>query len=104
MKNGVFGGLRVSSHWKLSRSITDDGNLCLFICLRWLYEQGVIVLVKSFNKKRIEENVDIFDWKLSPDDSQKITQIPQQRVCTGEYFIYQHGPFKTLEDLWDGDL
>ncbi|KAG7949772.1 hypothetical protein I3843_13G079700 [Carya illinoinensis] len=38
------------------------------ISLRWVYEQGVCVLVKSFNKERIKENLDIFDWKLSPEE------------------------------------
>ncbi|KAE8667267.1 Non-functional NADPH-dependent codeinone reductase 2 [Hibiscus syriacus] len=49
-------------------------------CLRWVYEQGVCVIVKSFNKERMKQNLDIFDWELSDDDLHKISQLPQ---CEG---------------------
>ncbi|KAI8027343.1 putative NAD(P)H-dependent oxidoreductase 1 [Camellia lanceoleosa] len=71
------------------------------VCLRWVYEQGVSVLVKSFNNKRIKENLDIFDWMLSPEESQKIDQIPQQRGYLGLQFISDQGPYKSVEEFWD---
>ncbi|KAI7748564.1 hypothetical protein M8C21_000103 [Ambrosia artemisiifolia] len=49
------------------------------ISLRWLYEQGVSIAVKSFNTERMKQNLDIFDWSLTQDELNKIEQIPQQR-------------------------
>ena len=51
------------------------------VCLRWVYEQGVSVVVKSFNEERMKENLDIFDWKLSEEECEKINQISQRKGC-----------------------
>lgn len=74
------------------------------ICLRWVYEQKVSVLVKSFDKKRIKENLDIFDWKLTPEEVQKIDEIPQQKGYAALDFIHVDGPYKSAEELWDGEI
>ncbi|KAI3696160.1 hypothetical protein L1987_79170 [Smallanthus sonchifolius] len=54
------------------------------ISLRWLYEQGVTIAVKSFNTERMKENLDIFDWCLTKEELNKIDQIPQ---CRHAYLI-----------------
>ena len=76
------------------------------ICLRWVYEQGVSFLVKSYDKNRIKENIDIFDWKLSPEELKKISEIPQQKACHARAinFIHEKGPFKSEEEFWDGEI
>jgi diketogulonate reductase-like aldo/keto reductase len=74
------------------------------VSLRWVYEQGVSVLVKSFNKEGMKENLDVFDWKLSPEDSQKISQIPQRKGFPGIEFISNESPYKSLSELWDGEI
>ena len=74
------------------------------VCLRWAYEQGVIVVVKSFNKQRMKENLEIFNWELSYEESNKICEIPQSRGCLGEDYISINGPIKSMEELWDGEI
>ncbi|KAM5551301.1 non-functional NADPH-dependent codeinone reductase 2 [Rosa sericea] len=74
------------------------------VCLRWAYEQGVSVVVKSFNKERMKENMDIFEWELLPEEVDKINQIPQKRGCQASEFVSENGPFESLEELWDGDI
>ncbi|KAJ6996869.1 hypothetical protein NC653_013453 [Populus alba x Populus x berolinensis] len=74
------------------------------ICLRWVHEQGVSVLVKSFNKERIKQNLDIFDWKLSQEDLKRISQIPQQRAYVAAEFVSEKGPYKSVEEVWDGEI
>ncbi|KAL8224298.1 hypothetical protein R6Q57_019773 [Mikania cordata] len=49
------------------------------ISLRWLYEQGVIIAIKSFNTKKMKQNLEIFDWSLTQVELNKIDQIPQRR-------------------------
>ncbi|KAK3013330.1 hypothetical protein RJ639_009301 [Escallonia herrerae] len=76
------------------------------VCLRWAYEQGVgAILVKSFRKDRMKENLEIFEWGLSPEESKKIGEaIPQSRGNRGEFFVSDDGPIKSVEELWDGEL
>lgn len=52
-----------------------EENLLPKVCLRWVYEQGGSVLVKSFNEERLKENLHIFDWELSAQDSEMIRKI-----------------------------
>ncbi|KAM3705572.1 hypothetical protein ACB098_03G088900 [Castanea mollissima] len=80
------------------------GKTIAQVCVRWVYEQGVSVLVKSFNKDRMKENLGIFDWKLSPEDLEKISQIPQRKGFPGLEFISEEGPYKSLSELWDGEI
>jgi len=49
------------------------------ISLRWIYEQGASMVVKSLKRERLRENMEIFDWELSDEDRFKISQIPQHK-------------------------
>ena len=76
----------------------------LKVCLRWVYEQGASVIMKSFNYERMEQNLRIFDWSLSPEELQEISRIPQIRGCVPLGFISDKGPYKSLEEFWDGEI
>ena len=73
------------------------------IALRWIYEQGASVIVKSFNKERMKQNLEIFDWELSKEESDKIEQIPLRRTYEGKMYVSENGPYKSVEELFDGD-
>lgn len=45
------------------------------IVLRWEVQRGLITIPKSVHKDRIIENGDIFDFELSPDDTNAITNL-----------------------------
>lgn len=62
------------------------------------------MLAKSFNKERMKENLDIFDWELSLEESKKISQLPQCKGFPGIEFISADGPYKSLEQLWDDEI
>ncbi|XP_028758088.1 NAD(P)H-dependent 6'-deoxychalcone synthase-like isoform X1 [Neltuma alba] len=67
------------------------------VCLRWLYEQGVTFVPKSYNKDRMNQNLQIFDWSLTQDDHKKMSEIKQQRLI--------QGPTKPqLPDLYDDEI
>ncbi|KAK7246480.1 hypothetical protein RIF29_41348 [Crotalaria pallida] len=67
------------------------------VCLRWLYEQGVTFVAKSYHKERMNQNLQIFDWELSKEDYKKISQIKQNRLISG--------PTKPqLHDLFDDEI
>ncbi|KAI5445241.1 hypothetical protein KIW84_013476 [Lathyrus oleraceus] len=73
------------------------------IVLRWIHEQGTSVIVKSFNKERMKQNLEIFDWELNQEEVDKINKIPQCRLYKAEMFVSENGPYRSLEELWDGD-
>ncbi len=52
------------------------------IMLRWLIEQGFVVLPKSVTPSRIRDNIDIFDFQLDPADRDIIRQLDcDLRTC-----------------------
>ncbi|XP_050374070.1 non-functional NADPH-dependent codeinone reductase 2-like [Argentina anserina] len=80
------------------------GKTIAQICIRWVYQAGAAVVVKSYNKERLKKNAQVFDWELSEEDLEKINQIPQHKVILREEYVSANGPFKSLEELWDGEL
>lgn len=47
------------------------------ICLRWIVQHEVMVIPKSSNPQRMEENKDIFDFELSDQEMEQIDNLPQ---------------------------
>lgn len=45
------------------------------ICLRWSVQHNLIVIPKSINPRRIEENFNIFDFELSQESMDKIDSL-----------------------------
>ncbi|CAO2829175.1 unnamed protein product [Amaranthus hypochondriacus] len=99
-----YGSNRVLESQVLQEIAKAKGKSIPQVCLRWAYEQGITLVVKSFNKERMKENLMIFDWELSEEDNEKIRGIPQSRGVTGWPYLSNKGPFKTLEQLWDGEI
>ncbi|XP_030541132.1 methylecgonone reductase-like isoform X3 [Rhodamnia argentea] len=103
--NGAaWGSLAVVDSPVLKEIAIAKGKSVAQVALRWVYEQGACVIAKSFNKERMKENLQILEWGLSQEDSDKIKlQIPQRRGCPSDMFISEEGPYKSLDELWDGD-
>lgn len=45
------------------------------IVLRWLTQRGVVAIPKSVKKERMKENLDIFNFELSPGDMEVISTL-----------------------------
>lgn len=45
------------------------------VVLRWLVQRGVVAIPKSVRKERMEENINIFDFELSPVDMETIKTL-----------------------------
>ncbi|KAL7241882.1 hypothetical protein ACSBR1_014456 [Camellia fascicularis] len=100
----TWGSSRVMESEVLNEIARAKGKSVAQVCLRWEYEQDIAIVVKSYNKERMKQNLEIFDWALSEEESKKISEIPQSRRVTGEEFTSATGPYKTPEELWDGEL
>ncbi len=72
-KNNLFhNGLLASIGKKYNKTIAQ-------VVLRWLTQRGVIVIPKSVRKERMEENFNVFDFKLNTEEMETIKPwIPEQ--------------------------
>ena len=58
------------------RSIADAvGRTPAQVALRWAIQRGDIVFPKSVNRKRMEENFDLFDFELTDDQVKQISAL-----------------------------
>lgn len=71
-KNDLFKNeLLASIGSKYNKSIAQ-------VVLRWLTQRGIVAIPKSVRKERIEENFNIFDFRLSNEEMQSIQTLDQK--------------------------
>ena len=56
------------------------------ILLRWLIQRGIAVLPKTTSEERLKENLNIFNFEISPDDMERIEELDNGM----KYFHFQH--------------
>jgi diketogulonate reductase-like aldo/keto reductase len=95
-KGTLWGSNEVMDSEILKEIAEKHGKTIAQVCLRWLYEQGVTMAVKSYNKERMKQNLEIFDWSLTKEDLEKIDKIKQIRANN-------NGPGVFIPNLWDGE-
>ncbi|CAL5190846.1 unnamed protein product [Lathyrus oleraceus] len=98
LRKGASRGANEVMENDMLKQIADaHGKSIAQISLRWLYEQGITFVPKSYDKERMSQNLRIFDWTLTKEDHEKIDQIKQNRLIPG--------PTKpSLNDLWDDEI
>ncbi|KAG0468212.1 hypothetical protein HPP92_017540 [Vanilla planifolia] len=74
------------------------------IVLRWGIQSGHSVLPKSANETRIKENIELFDWSIPEELFARFSEIEQERLILGEFAVHPQSVYKSLEDLWDGEV
>ncbi|KAK4260706.1 hypothetical protein QN277_003787 [Acacia crassicarpa] len=93
-KGTRWGSNEVMDNELLNEIAQAHGKSIAQVCIRWVYEQGVSCIVKSYNKERMKQNLEIFDWSLTVEDYEKISQAKQHRTVRGP-------TASMLEDLFD---
>ncbi|PLR79653.1 aldo/keto reductase [Bacillus canaveralius] len=66
---------RVLEEPVLNQIAEKHGKSPAQVILRWHLQNGVIVIPKSVNPARLQENADIFDFELSNEDIEKINSL-----------------------------
>lgn len=67
--HGIF------THPVLSKIGEKYGKSAAQVALRWNVQRGVVVIPKSVHKDRMEQNIAIWDFKLSDEDMAKIAEL-----------------------------
>ena len=63
-------------HNELLKSIGEKHNKSIAqVVLRWLTQRGVVAIPKSVRKERMAENLNSLDFKLTPDEMEKIKTL-----------------------------
>ena len=68
-RNNIF------AHPVLSEIGAKYGKTAAQVALRWNIDRGVVVIPKSTHKERIEQNFDVWDFKLDSEDMAKIAAL-----------------------------
>lgn len=55
------------------------------VALRWLVERDIIVIPKSTHRERMEENINIFDFRLTKEEMDKIATLNQHDTGTVDF-------------------
>lgn len=79
------GGHGIFSHPVLTEIGNKYGKTAAQVALRWNVDRGVVIIPKSIHKERMEQNMDIWDFKLNEEDMQKIAALD-----TGKSEINNH--------------
>ncbi|MAG52366.1 MAG: oxidoreductase [Nanoarchaeota archaeon] len=61
------------------KNIADENNKTISqVALRWMLQKDMIVIPKASSEDHIKENMDVFDWKLSDENMEKIDDISEK--------------------------
>jgi len=69
------------------------------VILRWLLQRGIVVIPKSVHKNRMEENINVFDFKLTDDDMNIMSSLDK-----GESQFFDHRDPVTIEQIFGTSL
>ena len=87
-KNGMFENQDLKTIGeKYNKSVAQ-------VILRWLLQRGIVPLAKTVNKERMLQNIDVFNFKLSEDDMNKISSLDKK-----ESSFFNHQEASSVEML-----
>ncbi|CAH2041913.1 unnamed protein product, partial [Thlaspi arvense] len=75
------------------------------VALRWGLSKGASVIVKSFNRDRIKENIGALNLTLDEQDLINIEKMEQWKIMRGEFLVNDTtSPYKNIQGLWDDEI
>ena len=66
------------------------------VVLRWLLQQGISIIPKTWNEKYLAENIDLFDFELSSDEMAIIDSLDRGRFLNYNPYISLRKPYTSL--------
>ncbi|CAH2084336.1 unnamed protein product [Euphydryas editha] len=76
------------------------GKTTAQVVLRWLVDRDIIPIAKTVKYSRLKENIDIFDFKLDPEEIEMINSFNSNTRYTLPSFwqTHRHYPFEKVEN------
>ncbi|CAL5210979.1 unnamed protein product [Lathyrus oleraceus] len=76
------------------------------VSIRWGLQMGHCVITKSTSDLRIKQNFDIFNWSIPEHLITLLSQIEETgRIHAAASCVHPTcGPYRTIEELWDGEV
>lgn len=68
-RNNIF------RHPVLTKIGEKYGKTAAQVALRWNIDRGVVIIPKSVHEERMQQNIDLFDFKLSDEDMREIATL-----------------------------
>ncbi|EXB36728.1 Aldo-keto reductase family 4 member C10 [Morus notabilis] len=95
----------VFKHPNVASIAEELGKTPAQVALRWGLQMGHSILPKSANEARLKENIDVFYWSIPENLLPRLSEIEQEKMVKGKDFVHETlGVYRTLEDLWDGEV
>ena len=63
------------------------------VVLRWLLQQGISLIPKTWDKKYLAENIDLFDFELTPDEMAIIDSLDRGRFLNYDPYLAFRKPY-----------
>ena len=76
---------RIRGDETLTRIGQAHGKTAAQVCLRWLVQQNVSAIPRTQKIERLSENIDVFDFALSPEEMQQIFQMASPKGRLTDY-------------------
>jgi 2,5-diketo-D-gluconate reductase B len=76
---------RIKNDPTLARIGQTHGKTAAQVCLRWLVQRNVSAIPRTSRIERLSENIDIFDFALSGDEMQQISQMGSAKGRLTDY-------------------
>lgn len=91
----------IIKHPKLNEIADSHGKSVVQVVLRWLLQQNIILIPKTWNFNHLKENISVFDFSLSEDEMRIIDSIDKGRFLNYNPLGQQQG-FVCNHLDWDG--
>ena len=85
----------------ISRIAEQHGCTPAQVLINWAVQRETVVIPKSVNPARMEENLAAASLELTPDDMKNIAALDRHfRYVSGTFWALEGGPY-TVANLWD---
>ena len=86
---------------KLKAIALHHGKSVVQVVLRWMQQQGIIMIPKTWEPKHLKENISIFDFELNEDEMRTIDSMDRGTFLNYNPFGQQQGFVRSQKD-WEG--
>lgn len=103
--------IQMEAYTPLARGMVNDdaviqaiaerhGKNCVQVTLRFLMQEGIVVIPRTNNPERMKSNIDLYDFVLDESEMEQMRQLDRCEILTGEDPRTFH-ELKNLKDQTD---